>query len=98
MKADVTISGTACQSEGQVACVADTGFDNGKPVGSHPAFAGRVAKLYALGRPDTGKADDPDRHGTHVSGSVLGNGFSSSMGGKIQRHRPQSHSCRTILL
>jgi subtilisin family serine protease len=88
MKADVTIAGTAYQGEGQVVCVADTGFDNGKTAGSHPAFTGRVAKLYSLGRP--GKADDPEGHGTHVSGSVLGNGFSASMGGKIQGTAPKA--------
>lgn len=53
----------------------------------HPAFARRVAKLTALGRPN--QADDPEGHGTHVAGSVLGNGTSPSMGGAIQGTAPR---------
>jgi hypothetical protein len=37
-----------------------------------------VKTLYALGRP--GRKDDPDGHGTHVAGSVLGDGVSGSVG------------------
>jgi hypothetical protein len=56
--------------ENQIVCVADTGFDKGNQQDVHPAFEGRVVKLYALGRDEA--ADDPDGHGTHVCGSVLG--------------------------
>ncbi|MFO1056607.1 MAG: S8 family serine peptidase [Dongiaceae bacterium] len=55
---------------GVVVAVCDTGFDKGDTVNVHPAFAGRVRRLYALGRP--GRANDPHGHGTHVCGSVLG--------------------------
>jgi len=65
-------TGGAHQGDGQVVAVADTGFDMGKTDDTHPAFTGRVAKLYALGR--TNDASDPNGHGTHVSGSVLGDG------------------------
>ena len=63
---------------GEVVAVADTGFDKGSTRNTHPAFSGRVKKLYALGRP--GRKDDPDGHGTHVAGSVLGDGVSSADG------------------
>ena len=68
---DVQSSG-ALKGAGQVVAVADTGFDKGVTSDVHPAFTGRVLKLYALGRPSD--ASDPDGHGTHVSGSVLGDG------------------------
>jgi len=66
------------QGEGQIVAVADTGFDKGSTTDVHPAFTGRVAKLYALGR--SNKANDPDGHGTHVAGSVLGDGNSTTLG------------------
>jgi serine protease AprX len=55
---------------GQVVGVADTGFDQ-----THPDFQGRIAGLAALGR--TNDASDPHGHGTHVAGSVLGDGKAS---------------------
>jgi serine protease AprX len=60
---------------GQIVAVADTGFDKGSTSDVHPAFTGRVLKLYALGRPGT--STDPDGHGTHVCGSVLGDANSA---------------------
>ncbi|KLJ13045.1 hypothetical protein EMPG_12002 [Blastomyces silverae] len=74
--------------EGQVVAAGDTGFDTGKTDDTHPAFTGRVKHLYALGRPDA--ADDPDGHGTHVSGSILGDGNAPSMGGKITAAAPKA--------
>ena len=56
---------------GQTVAVADTGLDD-----AHPDFAGRIAKLIARGR--TGDASDPNGHGTHVCGSVLGAGQASA--------------------
>lgn len=90
MNAGVTIEGTDYQGEGEVVCVADTGFDKGSTTNVHPAFSGRVAKLYGLGRGDPNRADDPDGHGTHVAGSVLGDGHSNSMGGAIQGTAPRA--------
>ncbi|MEU6863552.1 S8 family serine peptidase [Streptomyces sp. NPDC046876] len=55
---------------GQVVAVADTGLDD-----THPDFAGRVLGTVALGRP--GDSSDPHGHGTHVSGSILGDGSAS---------------------
>lgn len=72
LHADDVQLGGAFQGAGQIVAVADTGFDMGDTNNVHPAFKGRVLKLYPLGRP--GDASDPDGHGTHVSGSVLGDG------------------------
>ncbi|KAL2072802.1 hypothetical protein VTL71DRAFT_12145 [Oculimacula yallundae] len=65
---------------GQIICVCDTGFDKGSTTDVHDAFAGRVKGLYSWGRSRTNAADDPDGHGTHVCGSVLGFGEHTSEG------------------
>src|SRR5215470_3683883 len=88
MNAHVVVNGTVFEGDGQIVAVADTGFDKGSTTNTHPAFTGRVVKLVPFGRP--GKADDPDSHGTHVCGSVLGNGNSPSMGGLIQGTAPKA--------
>jgi len=54
---------------GEVIAVCDTGLDTGDPGDIHPAFSGRVSKLYPLARVT---ASDPHGHGTHVCGSALG--------------------------
>jgi len=62
---------------GQVIGVADTGLDTGKNDNSmHADFAGRIVSIVALGGRQTNPADK-DGHGTHVAGSVLGNGVRS---------------------
>src|SRR5262249_13695501 len=81
----VVINGTSYEGAGQIVVVNDTGFDKGSTTNVHPAFTGRVLQLVALGR---STADDPDGHGTHVAGSVLGDGNSPTMGGKIQGTAP----------
>lgn len=79
---------TVLEGAGQVVAVCDTGFDKGSTTNVHPAFKGRVAKLYALGRP--GKKNDPDGHGTHVAGSVLGDGDSPTLGIKVRGTAPKA--------
>jgi serine protease AprX len=69
LTADQAQAAGTMRGEGQIVCVADTGFDRGATDDVHPAFEGRVLRLYALGRDN---ASDPDGHGTHVCGSVLG--------------------------
>jgi len=68
---DAAQAAGSMDGEGEVVAVADTGFDKGSTTDVHPAFAGRVLRLYALGR---AIASDPNGHGTHVCGSVLGDG------------------------
>ena len=57
---------------GELVAVADTGLDTGSQATISADFSGRVFKYYRLGR--VNKWDDPNGHGTHVCGSVLGNG------------------------
>jgi hypothetical protein len=85
LNAGTLVNGTRYDGDGEIVAVADTGLDRGSPTDVHPAFKGRVVKLYALGRPE---ANDPDGHGTHVAGSVLGDGTSEMMGGEIRGTAP----------
>jgi len=57
---------------GQIVGVADTGLDTGNTATLSADFAGRLVTAYALAR--SGDWSDLDGHGTHVAGSVLGNG------------------------
>jgi hypothetical protein len=90
LNAHLPLNGIEYKGEGQVVAVADTGFDKGSTDDSHHAFTGRVKQLYALGRKDEDLADDPNGHGTHVCGSVLGDGNSATMGGQIQGTAPKA--------
>lgn len=88
LHADVVVNGTTYRGDGETIAVADTGFDKGSTANVHPAFAGRVQRLYALGRTNPDRADDPHGHGTHVAGSAVGDGNAASMGGAIQGTAP----------
>ena len=96
LDATVVVNGTNYDGDGELVAVADTGFDKGDTVDVHPAFTGRVEKLYALGR--AGLTDDPNGHGTHVAGSVLGDGNSPTMGGVIQGTAPAARLILQSLL
>ncbi len=67
--------------EGVLVAIADTGLDE-----THPDFAGRIERVVARGRP--GNGSDPKGHGTHVAGSVLGDG--SASGGTIKGTAPKA--------
>ncbi|MBZ0115262.1 MAG: S8 family serine peptidase [Thermoanaerobaculia bacterium] len=71
--------GIGLTGQGQVVGIADTGFDD-----THPDFQGRVVGVVALGRPND--SSDPHGHGTHVAGSVLGDGTDS--GGALRGAAP----------
>lgn len=70
----------------QIVAVADTGLDTGSTSTIHSDFAGRIKAHFGYGRPYPPGPDptqiytwsDPHGHGTHVMGSVLGDGTRSS--------------------
>jgi len=59
---------------GDIIGVADTGIDSG-----HPDFAAKQVTVVALGRP--GDTTDPNGHGTHVAGTIAGDGTASRAAG-----------------
>ena len=83
-------SGLGLSGKGEVVAVCDTGLDTGDAGHIHADFAGRVAwiKSYPITPEfrdfvrnpggDDGPADLDSGHGTHVAGSVLGNGAASA--------------------
>lgn len=60
---------------GEIVAVCDTGLDMGTMGPLSSDFAGRLFKTYKLGRPN--EWNDPNGHGTHVCGTVLGSGVLS---------------------
>jgi subtilisin family serine protease len=87
-------SGLGLDGSGEVVGICDTGLDTGDPATIHGDFAGRIALLKSypitpelnsyLKNPggDDGAADLDSGHGTHVAGSVLGDGtLSAGIGG-----------------
>ena len=67
----------------QIVAIADTGIYD-----SHPDFNGRIVGITSWGRRDRNDHSDKHGHGTHVAGSVLGDG--SASGGKIRGTAPQA--------
>ena len=72
---------------GQIVAVADTGLDTGvNDTSMHDDIEGRILALIDLS--DDGAADIFSGHGTHVAGSVLGNGTRS--GGQFKGTAPDA--------
>jgi hypothetical protein len=73
------------RGEGQIAAAADTGLDTGNLATLHWDFGQqgsatnpmRVLKGYALGRSTWDDPNPNGGHGTHTSGSIVGNGIRS---------------------
>ena len=66
---------------GEIVGVADSGLDTGVAATVLPDFAGRIVNIRAtVNKAALGVADGADlqNHGTHVSGSILGDGSSSN--------------------
>lgn len=92
MKANPTALGAGANLDaaGEIVAVCDTGFDVGTTTPVHPDFAGRVKSVTSYPitpdfapyirnqRGDDGAADLDSGHGTHVAGSVLGDGAAST--------------------
>jgi subtilisin family serine protease len=88
--AATSAAGPQLTGAGEIVAVCDTGIDTGDPSAIHPDFAGRVlaVKSYPITADwntvvtnpgaDDGPADFDSGHGTHTSGSVLGNGAASA--------------------
>lgn len=82
--------GLALSGAGETICVCDTGLDTGDPATIHPDFKDRIAGMRSFPitpdfAPDInnpgandGPSDRDSGHGTHVAGSVLGDGRSST--------------------
>jgi serine protease AprX len=91
MRAGTAITAVqALDGTGEVVGICDTGFDTGTTSPVHPDFAGRVRAVLSypiapdfasyINNPgaDDGAADLDSGHGTHVSGSAVGDGAASA--------------------
>lgn len=79
----------ALDGQGEIVGVADSGLDNGDAASILADFTGRVVNLRAtVDKSAFGVNDEADlnNHGTHVSGSILGDGANSN--GRIQGMAP----------
>ena len=86
----ISPTGLGLSGRGEIVAVADSGLDTGDPATIHPDFAGRVAAIHswpvAAGWAavvtnrggDDGSSDTRSGHGTHVSGSVCGDGSAAA--------------------
>ena len=72
MRANDVRTSLGLYGSGQTVAVADTGLDTGDESTLSADFEPQFVKAYALGR--LNDWSDDNGHGTHVAGSVLGNG------------------------
>lgn len=99
-------NGLKLSGDGEIIAVCDTGLDTGDPATIHADFAGRIVaiKSYPItpdwssiifnAGGDDGPADLDSGHGTHVAGSVLGNGAASNGG----PHLIRGHAHKAMLV
>ncbi len=76
-----TVNLLGYQGDGEIIGIADTGIDD-----SHNDFKNRISRIFSLGRMND--YSDHHGHGTHVAGSVLGDGAES--GGKYKGTAPKA--------
>ena len=88
--AGINSAWNALDGTGIIVAVSDTGLDNGvNNTNMHPDFKDHIVGIHAYGIPSTsqhlanapyndGASDLDSGHGTHVAGSVLGDGTQSS--------------------
>ncbi len=102
-------AGLGLDGAGEIVAVCDTGLDTGDAASIHPDFRGRIAwvKSYPIkgfyasyidnpGGND-GAADLETGHGTHVAGSVLGDGSASAgLSGTEGPIRGLAHGARLV--
>ena len=86
----IASNGLKLTGDGEIIGVCDTGLDTGDPNTIHPDFAGRIVAIKSypitsdwnslITNPngDDGPSDLDSGHGTHTSGSVLGDGSASA--------------------
>lgn len=107
--AAVSPAGLDLSGTGEVVAICDTGIDSADPASIHPDFAGRIAWLKSypitpdlapyVNNPgaDDGAADLDSGHGTHVSGSVLGDGsVSTALPGAQKPIRGLAYKARLV--
>ncbi len=95
--------------KGEIVAVCDTGLDSGDPASIHPDFTGRISHIQSYpiksyfspyidnAGGDDGPADYDSGHGTHVAGSVLGDGKSSAgLSGVEGPIRGLAHKARLV--
>jgi len=101
--------GFGLSGRGETICVCDTGLDTGDPATIHPDFSGRIRAIRSFPiTPDfapyvhnpganDGPSDKDSGHGTHVAGSVLGDGTSSAgLPGLVGPIRGLSHKAKLV--
>jgi serine protease AprX len=104
--AAVKPTGLKLTGAGEIVAVCDTGLDTGVAGTVHPDFAGRVVAMESypitpdwktiIFNPggDDGASDLDSGHGTHVAGSVLGDGTASANGPALIRGH--AHKARLV--
>lgn len=102
-------TGLNLDGAGEVVAVCDTGLDTGDANSIHPDFSGRIHAMlsYPINRyytpyiknpgADDGAADLDSGHGTHVAGSVFGDGSAShGLSGTEGPIRGLAHGARLV--